>query len=127
MFYGLFFSFVSLSSVIVLTYHIQLTTVDSAMYAISPVVFEQALYSTNNGEWTFNRRQLVTDHQRLLHDNLHGLFEPLEIHYTFYTIATLQECDELVNVCDGVMIHIAVDYSLFIQERVYRYELHRNG
>lgn len=125
-FYGLFFCLMSLSSVVVLTYNIQMTAADTCMYAISPTIFEQSMYMNEVGEWTYNRSKLVMNHRDLLEKNLKGLFEQMKIEYTFYTVSTLESCDEETIICDGLMIQFEVDYSLFIQERTYRYELHHN-
>lgn len=123
MIYSLFYSVMSLSAVMSMVYTIQMTSLDTMVYAISPTLYEQHLYRNENAEWTFDRSRLTLALREQLEGNRGIIFEDIEIKITYYQQATLLACDELAIPCTAVQLEVQVDYSLFIQERVYRYEL----
>lgn len=123
MLYSLFYSVMSLSAVMSLVYTIQMTSLDTMVYAISPTVYEQHLYRNEDAEWTFDRGRLTLALREQLEGNRGIIFEDIEIKITYYQHDTLLACDELSIPCTAVQLEVQVDYSLFVQERVYRYEL----
>lgn len=123
MFYSLFYAVLSLSTVMSLVYSLQMTSVDTMIYAVSPTLYEQSLYRNDHAEWTFNRRLLTQKLEEQLAANRAIVFEDIRIEITFYNHLSLDACDEINEPCSAVQIHVSVDYSLFVQERIYRYEL----
>jgi len=123
MIYSLFYSVMSLSAVMSLVYTLQMTSIDTMVYAISPTLYEQHLYRNEQAEWTFDRGLLSQHLRSQLAGNRALVFEDINVTITYYHQQTVSQCDEIVVPCNAIQITILVDYSLFIQERVYRYEL----